>query len=426
MDEGEEQYEDQPQAQQRRQIEMAAPTTINVIQAMEVCLEKMKLLNYEANFCRARNMKPLTRTYFAMPSSNPSEQLYTFTSLVHWLLTQLGAHFDAPEPHDNPNAVAGVILQQLRQAGLPSDFPPAKVKQGQGEAVLQILESVCDAVLEANHFSWARPAHKADEYDDEAEVDDEAELDGGIDDEAVVEEEEGLYMDGLASPGFGGGAESPGVDREILESAIPAAQWKMELERVAPQLKAIQSVDHKEWRAHLEQTKTLSDKMVSGVPKSREALSRLSGEVSDGLEEIQKSERRMNSNFEHLLSDFKNRSSETVESKQQYEQVLGVVSDLTNNLQSISEELDEVKNKMEDRGSSMTDTSPVITMKKSLTQVKQDSKLMDIRIGVAQHALLQARLAKHASANAKPIQGFAGLQKMGDGRRDSMDDEMYD
>eukprot|EP00656_Telonema_subtile_P005044 TRINITY_DN12292_c0_g1_i6.p1 TRINITY_DN12292_c0_g1~~TRINITY_DN12292_c0_g1_i6.p1 ORF type:complete len:277 (-),score=77.60 TRINITY_DN12292_c0_g1_i6:120-950(-) len=227
-------------APQRRQIDMgAAGSQVNVFQLMEVCLEKFKLLNYESHFCRARNMKPLNRTYFAMPSSNPSEQLYCFTSLTHWLLSMVGANFSPPEAHDNPNAVAGVILQELRAAGLPCDYPPAKVKQGQGEAVLQILDSICDAVLESQHFSWAQPAHGSDEYDDEAEVDDQAELDGGIDDDAVVEEEEGLYMDGLPSPGFGGPEESPAVDREILQSGIPAAQWRMELERVTPQLRTI-------------------------------------------------------------------------------------------------------------------------------------------------------------------------------------------
>merc|ERR1711907_117178 len=380
-----------PEAAQppRRAVIEAGPPSVNPFQLMEVTLEKVKLLDYEVNFCSARNMKPLNKTYFALPSSNPSEQLFSFTSMAHWLLSMLGRNFSAPEPHDNPNAVAGVILQELRGANLPCDYPPAKVKQGHGDVVLQILDCLCDAVLEAKHFSWARPAHKPDEYDDEAE------LDGDIIDEAVVEEEEGLYMDGLSPPGYAGAEEiKPPVDREIMESAIPVAQWKMELERVGPQLKQMQGSDHKEWRTHLDQTKQLRDNMNTVSGTSKEGLSRLASDVHEGLEELRKSERRMNSNFEHLLADFKSKSSETVEGKQQYEQVLGVVGDLTNRLQSISEELDEVKNKMEDRGSSMTDTSPVIKMKKSLAQVKHDAKLMDVRIGVAQHALLQARLQK--------------------------------
>jgi estrogen-related receptor beta like 1 len=62
-------------------------------------------------------------------------------------------------------------------------------------------------------------------------------------------------------------------------------------------------------------------------------------------------------------------SKQTEEDKQQYEQVLSKVNELTNNLASISDELEEVKNRMEDRGSSMTDASPVVSMKKSLSQV---------------------------------------------------------
>jgi len=397
---------------------------VNIFQLMEQVLEKCKLLNYETEFCRSRNMKPLNKTYFAMPSSNPNEQLYCFTSLIHWLLSSMSRNFSAPSQHDNPNAVAGIILQELRGAGLPCDYPPAKVKQGHGETVLQILDSACDSVLAAQHFSWARPAHKTDEYDDEAEVDESAELDDGIDDAIAIEEEEGLYMDGLTSPGGANSDpnESPSR-REIMESSVPAAQWKMELERVAPQLKAIQSVDHKEWRAHLEQTKSLKESMSIGG--ASDGLNRLATEVHNGLEEVRKSERRMNTNLEHLVDDFRNRSKQTEEDKMQYETVLSKVNDLTNNLASISDELEEVKNKMEDRGSSMTDASPVVNMKKSLSQVKHDSKLMDIRIGVAQHALLQAKLVKQRNAISGPV-GLNGLHPSDRDRRDGSEDDMYD
>merc|ERR1712166_1673049 len=374
---------------------------VNIFQLMEQVLEKCKLLNYETEFCRSRNMKPLNKTYFAMPSSNPNEQLYCFTSLIHWLLSSMSRNFSAPSQHDNPNAVAGIILQELRGAGLP-----------------------CDSVLAAQHFSWARPAHKTDEYDDEAEVDESAELDDGIDDAIAIEEEEGLYMDGLTSPGGANSDpnESPSR-REIMESSVPAAQWKMELERVAPQLKAIQSGDHKEWRAPLEQTKSLKESMSIGG--ASDGLNRLATEVHNGLEEVRKSERRMNTNLEHLVDDFRNRSKQTEEDKMQYETVLSKVNDLTNNLASISDELEEVKNKMEDRGSSMTDASPVVNMKKSLSQVKHDSKLMDIRIGVAQHALLQAKLVKLRNAISGPV-GLNGLHPSDRDRRHGSEDDMYD
>ena len=51
----------------------------------------------------------------------------------------------------------------------------------------------------------------------------------------------------------------------------------------------------------------LRDNMAAVVPSSKEGLTRLAGDVHEGLEELRKSERRMNSNFEHLLADFKNK-----------------------------------------------------------------------------------------------------------------------
>ena len=56
---------------------------------MEEILEKLKMLDYEEHF---KSFRPLTHTYFAMPSANPNEQFYYFTSLVSWLLSLLGQH----------------------------------------------------------------------------------------------------------------------------------------------------------------------------------------------------------------------------------------------------------------------------------------------------------------------------------------------
>merc|ERR1711935_545921 len=79
-----------------------------------------------------------------------------------------------------------------------------------------------------------------------------------------------------------------------------------------------------------------------------------------------------------------------------YEQSAEAVNNLTNNLSGISEELDDVKNQMDDRGNSMTDTSPVVRLKKAVTQVKSDTKQMDLRIGVVQHVLQHSKLSGNA------------------------------
>ena len=47
---------------------------------------------------------------------------------------------------------------------------------------------------------------------------------------------------------------------------------------------------------------------------------------------------------------------------------------------------------MDERGSSMTDGTPLVNIRKSLARMKQEVVTMDVRIGVVQHTLLQAKL----------------------------------
>ncbi|XP_021344325.1 intraflagellar transport protein 57 homolog [Mizuhopecten yessoensis] len=63
---------------------------------MEEFLDKLRLLNYEKEFSRVLNMKPISRHYFAIPT-NPGEQFFMFTSLSAWLLRKAGKSFEQPQ-----------------------------------------------------------------------------------------------------------------------------------------------------------------------------------------------------------------------------------------------------------------------------------------------------------------------------------------
>jgi len=391
----------------------AGGSDVNVILECEKVVERLKLLNYEQEFCTARNFKPCTRTFFAMASSNPNEQFYYFTSLVSWLLSYLGKNFPPPSQYDDPTATAGTIMQELRSVQLPSDFPPNKIKQGHGEVVVLVLDSLLEAALEASGFKFGRPVQRADDYDDDAPMDEEAELGDDIEDNLAVEEEEGLYMEGPRSPGQYD--EDLAQRHEVIESAIDPKVWMLELERVAPQLKSSTTeVDHKEWRTHLEQTKVEKDKISKVLPDTKGSLEQLAHEVEEALKEVSNRERGINESFEHQIKKYRSNSEEMSEAKQKYEQSAEAVNNLTNNLSTISEELDDVKNQMDDRGSSMTDTSPVVKMKKALSQVKGDTKQMDLRTGVVQHVLNHAKMSKAGVAEQ--------LSAMWGGNNDDVDD----
>merc|ERR1712216_525786 len=68
------------------------------------------------------------------------------------------------------------------------------------------------------------------------------------------------------------------------------------------------------------------------------------------------------------------------------------INTLTNELASVSDELQRIKSRMDERGNSMTDTSPLIKIKSALSQLKTEAKHMDIRIGVVTHTLISKKL----------------------------------
>ncbi|XP_071958579.1 intraflagellar transport protein 57 homolog [Antedon mediterranea] len=79
--------------------------------------------------------------------------------------------------------------------------------------------------------------------------------------------------------------------------------------------------------------------------------------------------------------------------KEQYNrQASGGVTERTKILAEISEELDKIKVEMEEKGSSMTDGSPLVKIKQALQRLKNEILQMDIRIGTVEHTLLAGKL----------------------------------
>ncbi len=93
-------------------------------------MDKLKLLEYEKDFCRRKKpfRKPLSRLYFALPlpSGSQSEQFSYFTGLTSWLLGLAGVDFPAPKMEDDPNLVCNTIVSKVKNLGFasPGWVPP--------------------------------------------------------------------------------------------------------------------------------------------------------------------------------------------------------------------------------------------------------------------------------------------------------------
>ena len=68
------------------------------------------------------------------------------------------------------------------------------------------------------------------------------------------------------------------------------------------------------------------------------------------------------------------------------------VQNLEGELMEINEKLSRASEKIDDTGKSFSDNTPLQNIKKSITNVKNDIKSIDIRIGVVSNALLQLKL----------------------------------
>jgi len=381
---------------------------------MEELLDKFRLLDYDKDFSRKMNLKPINRHYFAI-QTNPGEQFYMFTSLAAWLLRKAGRHFDQPQEYDDPNATISSILDEVRKYGHSIDFPPSKLKQGWGEHCIFVLDRLADEALKSTSFSWARPQYPEEEMDEENIVEDDSELtlneiektmaighssdvEGDDDDEPMMDLE-GMKRLNLNKTNF----EST-KQEEILVSTTDAADWKLEVERVMPQLKVTIRTDNKDWRVHLEQMHQHHDGIETSLTDSRSHLDKLQEEISRTLEKIASREKYINSQLEHLLMNFRSVQDALAETKEKYRQASGGVTERSRTLAEITEELEKVKQEMDERGSSMTDGAPLVRIKQSIQQLKKESKQMDIRAGVVEHILLQAKL-KDKTLQNKQVHG---------------------
>uniref|UniRef100_A0A8C8EHH3 Intraflagellar transport protein 57 homolog n=1 Tax=Oncorhynchus tshawytscha TaxID=74940 RepID=A0A8C8EHH3_ONCTS len=374
---------------------------------MEDLLDKLKLLDYEEEVLAKHNMKALSRHYFAssayMPS-NPGEQFFMFTIIASWLINAAGRPFEQPQEYDDPNATVSNILSQLRAFGGLVDFPPSKLKAGSGEHVCYVLDRLAEEALKERVFSWRRPNYPTEEMEEESVMEDDAELTL-----SKVEEEMTVGIPIEVSPGdrpiciyctrhfLKYEARLSSKPDNILESNMDAAEWNLEVERVLPQLKVTIRTDHKDWRIHVDQMHQHKDGIKSSLKEAKGYLDKLQEEIGKTLEKVGSREKYINNQLEHLIQDYRSAQSKLSEARECYQQGSGGVTERTRVLAEITEELEKVKQEMEEKGSSMSDGAPVVKIKQSLTKLKQEIVQMDIRIGVVEHTLLQAKLKEKSN-----------------------------
>ncbi|QDZ19096.1 intraflagellar transport protein [Chloropicon primus] len=382
-------------AKERRASVGAADANLEVPPdlVMENVCEKLKLLNYERSFCQRKrpHWKPLHHLYFAeAQTTNPTEQFHYFANLVAWLLELCGRNFNPPTQSDDPNTVCTNLVVEMKGLGLSNavNFPPTKLKQGHGDAVCRVLQSLVEQALGAKGFAFQKPVYAADKYSEEAQDDDGGDLIGDIQDENIAgygQDDEDEYLVGKAAAR----EEEMIDDNAMIESTINPEEWKLELERVAPQLRTMVIADSKDWRSHLDRAKHSLDTIKKVLPESKNNLERIQQDISTTLERLETREDYVNSHFDLQVREYRGFREQLSQMQNQYHKSTETVAELANELSRISEELEGVKQTKEERENNISDTSPLIKIKNAIQTVQSELTELSVRIGVVEHDLMK-------------------------------------
>lgn len=386
----------------------AAPAEQNNAEALnfnDEIVDMLMLLDYESKFCD-KELRPMPRTYFVYPAANTSQQFKYFTQLVVWCLRMVKMEANWGK-YDDPNTVCTNMIIALKDFGIQVDVPPGKLKQGCGDGTCAVLHQLLREVLRRTGFEWGAPQYPDEGMADEAEVDSDAEINSVGEDEMPGdgEEDDLMYQEQQKKDGAG---DDDGGEHDILEADIDPKEWLLEVERVAPKLKIQMPSDSKEWRTHLQQTKGYKDVIESQFPAAKAQLEKLSRELSSTLERIRTKEQFINSQFDHRALDYRQQQEELQQVQQQYAELNEVVMNLQAEQKTIQEELEVVKNEMEDRSSTVTDTAPIVKMKDAFKRLRLDTRQLEVRIGVVSHTLMQAKLRQRPQENKGQYPGGPG------------------
>ncbi|XP_049599317.1 intraflagellar transport protein 57 homolog [Syngnathus scovelli] len=390
--------------------------------AMERLLDKLHILNYQDQVLAKHNMRNLSRHYFVSSpyvESNPGEQFYMFGIIAAWLINAAGRPFHERADYGEPGAAVADILAELRALGVRVDFPPSKLLSGSGEQVCFVLDRLAEEALKKRGFSFGSPEYPAEGSAGEAAAAEDARV--NVVEEEEEEEEQGEWrreeeaaaddedeeqtpdLEALKLRSARPRAKVPCVNTEILQSMVDAAEWYLEVERALPRLKVTVKNDNKDWRIHVEQMHRHRDGISSSFREAEGYLEKLREDIGKTLEKVCSREKYVNNQLEHLIQDYRQAQAQLGRAKEQYRRASEGLTEKARVLADMDDELKRVKRETERRNSSVSDGAPLVTIKRCMTDQKQEMVLLDKMIASRR---LQMKTGggslRHAHASVSP------------------------
>lgn len=135
----------------------------------------------------------------------------------------------------------------------------------------------------------------------------------------------------------------------VINSKVDQKDWILECERVVTKLKYGSQQSSKaggrEWREHLEQTKTYSESIKKILPVTRQSLEKLSEELEKVLEVISKRENNINMNMSNSGGEYKQLSQDSTYFSQKYQTLTSNIREMGENYKTLTDKYDQLQNK---------------------------------------------------------------------------------
>ena len=367
-----------------------------LFQSMHDLNDKLLSIEYAKDFVRQYNCPPISRYYFCR-QTNSAQQFYTFSALSSFLLSKLNPNIRINiEDFDDSNTTINTIIESAKHFIDVNNVKnnPNKLKVGFGFEIISVLNDLIDKVIEnernkdMDNKTNVIVIKGCDDFTDEniseeltsdeinATILEEEDYDFNIinNKQEIIEEE---LIESRA-------------DNSIMKSDMDLNEWKIEVERVLPQLKVRvhnKNVDN-EWRTHYNSVSVNHSKMKTLCEQTFGSIQTLLNDLRINDEKINSREKYLRQQLEHIIEEWVSIRTQVLKLRDNYSAVSSGVVHKSSQLAEVSQMIDNMKQEMELYSNKMTDSSPLTVAKRAKDNIKQELNAIELRIGVAVQTLI--------------------------------------
>jgi estrogen-related receptor beta like 1 len=291
-----------------------------------------------------------------------------------WLMkTFLSASIATPGEYDEPTVVADNLMVALPGVGIKVSFNAQKLVSGCGVACATVLDALVRLALKKQKI--APHEFRATAGFDRAGNEETKDQD---EDEAVVDE---------LGEGSEVGAGDDGIDQ--TPKLVDPLELHHEAERVAASLQIRIPATKGDWRTHVQMMGAHHRKMSELMKQLAPILNKVATDSGRAVEMIQNREKSLNDKFQPAVSDYAARAGRLAGLETDHAAAVTEANKMQAELDDIVLKLNQTKEQLTERQSAVSDTTPLINIRKAIAGLKEEVRGLEIQSAILLRALTQ-------------------------------------